>query len=129
MEDRDSVASEINGQELDYTVRIAASSLGLRWVELVVDPACANDLVMMVLEYPGHFGAARLPLIMLEAPTFGGYRASPPRDSRTTTASSPVLPGWTARSKMPRNRRCTKTRKTGLTAGRPPGRRGSVTCE
>jgi hypothetical protein len=48
----DSVAPEVDGQDLDHAVRVAAWSLGGRWVELVVDPSCAGDLVMDGLGWP-----------------------------------------------------------------------------
>jgi hypothetical protein len=40
------VAAEVDGEDLDDAVGVAAGSLGSRWVELVVDPPGAGDLVV-----------------------------------------------------------------------------------
>src|SRR5258708_30744178 len=49
----ESVAPEVDGQNPHHGVRVAARSLGGRWVELVVDPSCASDLVVDGLGVPG----------------------------------------------------------------------------
>ena len=42
----ESVASEIEGQDFDQAISVAARSLGRRWVELIVDPPRAAALEM-----------------------------------------------------------------------------------
>src|SRR5260221_3576991 len=49
----ESVAPEVDGQNPHHGVRVAARSLGGRWVELVVDPSRASDLVVDGLGVPG----------------------------------------------------------------------------
>jgi hypothetical protein len=57
-----SVAAEVDGEDLDDAVRVAASSLGGCWVELVVGSSRAGDLVMDGLGVAGPLGRGVLAL-------------------------------------------------------------------
>ena len=57
-----SVASEVDGHDLDYSVRVAAGAVGRHRVELVVDAPGAGDLVVDCLGVPRPLGRVVLAL-------------------------------------------------------------------